>query len=201
MNKIPVSTEKIILDAAKIVFLEKGFDRARMQLIAEKAGINKALLHYYFRSKERLFNAIFEEAFNKFIPNVNQLLQSDKPFREIIEDFISIYIDMLTGNPHLPIFILSELKRSPENFVKILNQNGFKPEKLEVIIQKEVAEGRIKPVVFQHLVVNIVGMCVFSFIGQPIIQGILFKGKRDDYQKFLTERKTEISKFVLNALN
>ena len=82
MSEQELSTEKTILEAAKKVFLDKGFDGARMQEIADEAGINKALLHYYFRSKDKLFDAIFEEAFKQFLPNISDIMVSDISIEE-----------------------------------------------------------------------------------------------------------------------
>jgi TetR/AcrR family transcriptional regulator len=194
------STEKIILDAAKKVFLVKGFDGARMQEIADEAKINKALVHYYFRSKDKLFDAIFQEAFQQFFPRVAEIMMTEKPLFEKIEFFIDTYITMLLENPHLPSFVMHEINRNPDRFINIIKSSGVNPEYLGVAIQKEVDAGVIMPVSPIHLIINILGMCLFPIMAKPIIQGFIFKGSPEAYQKFLSERKKEVTSFVINSI-
>lgn len=194
------STEKIILDAAKKVFLVKGFDGARMQEIADEAKINKALVHYYFRSKDKLFDAIFQEAFQQFFPRVAEILMTEKPLFEKIEFFIDSYITMLLNNPHLPSFVMHEINRNPDRFINIIKSSGVNPEYLGMAIQREVDAGVIIPVSPVHLIINMIGMCLFPFMAKPIIQGFIFKDSSEAYQKFLSERKKEITSFVINSI-
>jgi TetR/AcrR family transcriptional regulator len=200
MEEQDKSTEKIILDAAKKVFLVKGFDGARMQEIADEAKINKALVHYYFRSKDKLFDAIFQDAFRQFFPRVAEILMTEKPLFEKIEFFIDTYITMLIDNPHLPSFVMHEINRNPDRFINIIKSSGVNPEYLGIAIQKEVDAGIINQINPIHLIINILGMCLFPFMGRPIIQGFIFKGNSEVYQKFLSERKKEVTSFVINSI-
>jgi AcrR family transcriptional regulator len=200
MTELDNTTEKKILDAAKVVFLEKGFDGARMQEIADEAKINKALLHYYFRCKDNLFNAIFQEAFQQFLPKVAEVMMTEKPLFEKIEFFIDNYITMLLNNPHLPGFIMHELNRNPGRIVNIIKSSGVKPEYLGIAIQKEVDAGLIIPIDPVHLIINMLGLCLFPIIGKPIITGFFFNGSTRAYQKFLSERKKEVTSFVINSI-
>jgi len=97
-NTEPFSTEGTILEAAKKVFISHGFDGTSMQQIANEAGINKSLLHYYFRNKEKLFAAVFSYAFQNFIPQVQGILNSDISVFIKIERIVSEYMDMLLKN-------------------------------------------------------------------------------------------------------
>jgi AcrR family transcriptional regulator len=200
MSESELSTEQTILETAKKVFLDKGFDGARMQNIADKAGINKALLHYYFRSKDKLFDAIFEDAFMQFLPNIGQVLMSDMAFPDKIRAFVGHYIDMLLNNPHLPIFIMRELQRAPEKIVLLLKKSGIDPEITAAAFQREVVEGKMVPIPLPHLIVNMIGLCVFPFIGRPIIEGFIFNNNTEAYNKFLLERKTQVADFIINAV-
>jgi TetR/AcrR family transcriptional regulator len=110
-------TESIIKEAAKEIFLQKGYDGARMQDIADKTGFNKALLHYYFRSKENLFDVIFFEQFGKMIKQVKEGLKGEMNLHDKIEFFVDNYISMLEKNPYLPLFVINELSRNPDRFV------------------------------------------------------------------------------------
>ena len=194
------TTEKKILDAAKIIFLKKGFDGARMQEIADEAKINKALVHYYFRSKDKLFDAIFREAFQQFLPQIAEIMTTQKPLFEILEIFVDSYITMLSNNPHLPSFVMHEINRNPERIVNIIKSSGIKPEYLEKAIQKEIKAGIINPIKPIHLIINIIAMCLFPFMARPIIQGFMFNGSSEAYKKFLSERKKEVTSFIINSI-
>jgi len=200
MTELDNTTEKKILDAAKVVFLEKGFDGARMQEIADEAKINKALLHYYFRCKDNLFDAIFQEAFQQFLPKVAEVMMTEKPLFEKIEFFINTYLTMLSNNPHLPGFIMHEINRNPGRIVNIIKSSGVRPEFLGIAIQKEVDAGIIEPIDPVHLIINMLGLCLFPVIGKPIITGFFFNGSTRAYQKFLSERKKEVTSFVINSI-
>src|SRR6478672_1184281 len=116
--KKDLTTEEKILTAARQVFLSRGMDGARMQDIADEAGINKALLHYYFRSKDQLFERIFLEVANSFLPRVFAVLDSDATLFEKIEQFCKEYISQVITTPYVPIFILNEINRQPQEFLK-----------------------------------------------------------------------------------
>ncbi|MEJ0102141.1 MAG: TetR/AcrR family transcriptional regulator [Bacteroidota bacterium] len=137
------TTEERILEAARKVFVRKGMTGARMQEIADEAGINKALLHYYFRNKEMLFDTIFRQAAQKLFPQLNIIFESDMPLFEKIETFVATYIDVMLENPYLPMFVLGEINQDPGKFYKKMNgELKFpKPDKFLVQIDKEVRKG------------------------------------------------------------
>src|SRR5690348_15318513 len=112
------STEDKILAAAKKIFLKKGMAGARMQDIADEAGINKAMLHYYFRSKDKLFEQIFTEVASHFLPKIIAILASERTVFEKIETFCTEYISQVMQTPYVPIFILNEINRQPQAFLK-----------------------------------------------------------------------------------
>ena len=126
MTQEEKNTEDKIYSAAQEVFIEKGFDGTRMQDISEKAGLNKALLHYYYRTKEKLFNMIFDRIMGDFFGQVMKTMQSDMPLFEKIEFFVSAYLNVIMKNPHIPGFIINELNRNPQRLVSIFEQwNDF----------------------------------------------------------------------------
>ncbi|MCF8296098.1 MAG: TetR/AcrR family transcriptional regulator [Saprospiraceae bacterium] len=200
MKEIDKSTEAKILTAAHKVFVNKGFDGARMQEIADEAEINKALLHYYFRSKEKLFESIFEDAMGKFVPKIFETFASDAGFLKKIEIFVENYIDLILENPLIPIFILQEINRNPERIVNMIISKGANPQLLQLLIQKEVDSGIIKPIDPRQLFVNILSLCIFPFAGRPLIQGVLFQNNKEEYEKFLISRKKEVSVFIINSI-
>lgn len=200
MTEQEKKTEDIILEAAKKIFIEYGFDGARMQQIADEAGINKALLHYYFRSKDNLFDYIFDETFKRFFPNILVIMMSELPFDQKIRSFVSHYIDTLIQNPHLPAFVLHELQRKPERILNIIKSSGIQPKITAHMLQREIDEGKIMPISMQHLIVNMIGMCIFPFIGRPILEGFIFNRDSKAFDHFLEERKVAVADFIINSI-
>lgn len=200
MTEEHIKTEELILEAAKKVFIRKGYDGARMQEIADEAGINKALLHYYFRNKDKLFDAIFLEAFAAFIPNISQTLISELPLKEKLMIIIENYIEMLSANPHIPPFILQEINRNPAKIAGIMKGNGINPEAIKKILQKETGDKIQKNLLIEHLMVNLVSMCVFPFVAKPLIMGFIFNNNEEKFREFITERKRIIYEIITQSL-
>ncbi len=199
------NTEDVIFDAAREVFTEKGFDGARMQEIAEKANINKALLHYYYRTKEKLFNAIFERVFGDFIPKITGMLETDVPLVEKIEFFVEHYIDFIMRNPHIPSFIIHELNRHPQRVIDLIgNKTGLIKNnafgKFAESVEQEIKKGNIISVDPEQLIVNIIGLCIFPFVAKPILMGVIFKNDKKRYREFLESRKKEVAQFIISAI-
>jgi TetR/AcrR family transcriptional regulator len=194
------TTEEKILAAARKVFIRDGMSGARMQDIADEAGINKALLHYYFRNKEMLFETIFKEATTEFLPRMNAIFQSNMTLFEKIETFCSEYIAQVIQNPFIPLFLLSEMNKQPEQFLK--KTWGAQRPRLDALaahIQQEVSKGNIKPVHPLHLIMNMFGMCVFPFLGKPMIH--FTTGINDaQFYEMMEQRKTAVPKFIIEAI-
>jgi len=193
------NTENHILIAAREVFIAKGFEGARMQEIADHAGINKALLHYYFRSKEKLFEAVFSEVASNLFPAMKQMLEAELELKEKITLFIRIYLKALDENPFIPAFILNTLNTNPDSFLKYIKKAGLNPRLLQKQIDEEVVRGIIQAIKAEHLLVNIIAMCIFPFVARPIVQNI-FDMNNDQYQAYLESRQTEIVDFVLKSI-
>ncbi len=194
------STEEKILEAAKTVFVTKGMEGARMQEIADEAGINKALLHYYFRSKERLFEAIFSSVIQFAFPKLTEILKNDTPFVEKLEQVIDAYIDLLRKHPYIPGFVLKELNRDPSGLFKLALKYGLNPQVVIDQIQIAMDKGEIVRTDPRHIGLNIVSMCVFPFAVRPIINVLLFKGDEKALETFYAERADVIKKFVIDAI-
>jgi AcrR family transcriptional regulator len=196
VNKI--NTEDRILEAAKEVFIGKGFDGARMQEIADTAKINKALLHYYFRNKDKLFAAVFEDTLLQIGPVVLNFVNEPIPLEVKIWKFVDEYIEIIRKNPKLPLFILNEIHVNPERVLSFLNINALLDTKvLQDQLNKETDVNNIERIDVKHFVVNILSMTIFPFIGKPIMQKAL-NIKNDDWEKFLEERKRIIPQTIMN---
>lgn len=194
-------TGEKILVAARKIFLVKGMSGARMQDIADAAGINKALLHYYFRNKDQLFEVIFLEEAKKFFPKINMILESDLPLFEKIEKFAAEYIDEIQQNPYLPMFMLNQVNQDTDKFLgKIMGKkNQPEPWSFLLQIEKEVKKGTIKPIHPVQLLLNLLSMCVFPFMAKPMI---LRKARLDEQQfnQLMEQRKKEIPQFIINSI-
>jgi len=194
------NTEEKILEAAKNVFVSKGMEGARMQEIADEAGINKALLHYYFRSKERLFEAIFSEIIKFAFPTITRIVQSDEPIVAKIEQVIDAYIDLLIKHPFIPGFIIKELNRDPSGLFKLVVKFGLNPQVIFDQIQLAMDRGEIIQMQPRHLAANIISMCIFPFAARPIISFVMFKDDQKALETFYSERAEVIKKFVVDAI-
>jgi TetR/AcrR family transcriptional regulator len=193
--------EQRILAAARKVFTTKGMAGARMQDIADNAGINKALLHYYYRDKEKLFETIFLVEAQKFFPKINAIFQSDDPLFRKIEKFVDEYIDEMLENPYLPWFVLNEINRDPDQFMyKIWGENNLpKPGKFLDQIEKEIKNGTIKRISPVHLLMNLLSMTIFPFVARPmIIRNLHMTDSR--FRETMEERKKEIPKFIIDSI-
>ena len=193
--------EQRILAAARKVFTTKGMAGARMQEIADEAGINKALLHYYFKDKDKLFEAIFLNEAQKFFPKINAIFQSEDPLFEKIEKFVDEYIDEMVENPYLPWFVLNEMNRDPDRFMsKMLGEgNRPKPAKFLEQIESEIRKGTIKRIHPLHLLMNLLSMTIFPFIAKPMITRNLHLNE-SQVRKTMEERKKEIPKFIIDSI-
>jgi AcrR family transcriptional regulator len=199
--KIEKSAEERILGAAKKVFIAKGMYGARMQDIADEAGINKALLHYYFRSKEKLFEVIFLEAAQKLFPKINSIFESDIPLFQKIENFAEEYITIMSENPYLPLFVLNEVSQDPEIFIQKMwgKQNLPKPKIFLDQIEKEVRKGTIKKISPLHLLINLISLSIFPFVAKPMIQFTLGLDELQ-FRNVMEQRKKEVSKFIIDSI-
>jgi TetR/AcrR family transcriptional regulator len=194
------TTEEKILNAARKVFLTKGMDGARMQDIADEAGINKALLHYYFRSKDKLFEQVFLDAASHFLPTVFQILESERSLFEKIELFCHTYIDQLIKTPFVPIFIINEINRQPQAFLKKLMGSKMPPvQKILKQIETETREGRIRPIDPLQFLMNILSLCVFPFLVRPMVQLVTTISDKQ-FMALMEERKKEVPKLIISSI-
>lgn len=194
------STEQKIFDAAHEVFVQKGMDGAKMQEIADRAGINKALLHYYYRSKEKLYEMVARAIIGRAVPIIREFLETDYPLEEKIRHFVTFYVDLIARNPYIPIFVISEMNKHPDRFIDhILPKEIPKPDVFLRQVEAEIAAGRIRPIKPQHLLVNMVSLCIFPFMAKPMLR-IVIGMNAQEMRTFLDERKEEVLRFILASL-
>jgi TetR/AcrR family transcriptional regulator len=201
-------TEQRILDAARTVFVRHGTAGARMQEIAKEAGVNQALLHYYFRSKDRLSEAVFQETAGRLVPAIRSVLASDRTLEEKLEAFVHLYIDLVRQHPFLPGYILAELHHHPDRLPALVTRvaGAAPPPGAEALKQRlgtelaaRAAAGTMRPIAPEQFLVNVLALCVFPFVARPML-GVVFGMDEPAFQRFLDERRAELPGFILNAL-
>lgn len=201
-------TEKRILDAACRVFIRTGTAGARMQEIAREAGVNQALLHYYFRSKEKLSVAVFSQVASRLFPALIEVLGSDAPLEQKIENLIAVYLENLSRSPFMPGYLIAEMHHHPDRLPGLLKSAlgadaapviGRLLGKLGSQIDTEVAAGRMRPITPQAFAVNLVSLCIFPFAARPMLS-FLFGMDDKAFTAFIEERKTALPQFYKRAL-
>lgn len=197
MPKTPqkdTSTEEKIKQAARIVFMKKGYAATRTRDIAEEAGLNLALLNYYFRSKEKLFQQIMMEKvqmmFGVLFPIANN---PETSLEEKIQILVENYINLLTENPDLPLFVLSEIRNNPEHFQNKVGINLLKESSL--IKQLVAKRPDINPV---QILISLLGMTIFPFVASPLLQAANLVDK-NDFGSMMQQRKQLIPAWI-NAI-
>ena len=195
------NTEARIKEAARIVFLNKGFAATRTRDIAEEADINLALLNYYFRSKQKLFNLIMLDAFKIFLSSIYDVINDTQlTFEEKLVSISSSYIDTLLVNPEIPLFILSELRNDPAHLIENVGIRDLvlQSDLIKQLLEK-VQSGEFKPVNPLNFIMNIIGMTVFPFLASPILK-ILGNMDQKEFNTLIESRKEQIPKWVLATL-
>jgi len=191
------STEEKIKNAARVIFHSKGYAATRTRDIADEAGINLALLNYYFRSKEKLFDMIMLESLQGFRQSLAGVFNNEKTSLENkIETLVSNYIDLLIDQPDIPLFVLSELRTHPQKLVSKMNGKEFLLNSAFIKqFQQAVKEGKIAPIHPLHFIMNLIGMVVFPFVGSPMLKnaGDL---KQEDFNELMQQRKVLIPKWL-----
>ena len=202
-------TEQQILDAAHAVFVRRGTSGARMQDIAAEAGVNQALLHYYFRSKERLSEAVFRRAAAQLLPRVIEAMASELSIEDKVARVVELELDHLLRVPYLPGYIISEVAHHPERARQLIGAmtRGLTPAEirprvfgvLKRQIAARVAAGEMRPIAPESFMVNLVSLCIFPFAARPMLQAMLGVDERG-FARFIARRRTDLVEFFLGAL-
>jgi AcrR family transcriptional regulator len=195
--------EEMILKVATGLFLEKGFAATSTTEIAKKAGCNQALVHYYFRTKDRLFEAIFQSKIKFFIGPLLEIGKEDIPYEHKLAKKIESHFDAVHANPKLPLFFLSELSSNPGRIEAIKKVLGDLPKmalkQMEDELNAEIEKGTVKPMSIEHLMLTIVSLNIMVFLAEPMFK-IMTNQSDDKYREFVKQRKKEHVRIVLNNL-
>ncbi|MFP4446157.1 MAG: TetR/AcrR family transcriptional regulator [Desulfosudaceae bacterium] len=196
-------TPRKILDAATAVFAWEGFKGARMQQIARKAGVNQALLHYYFRSKENLYEEVLARFFANIFSQLFHDFQEETDPEAAFTRFIHAYMDLLARNPELPRLMVSEIMEGGAHMMRVADrifaETGLTPPRLiGPFIEKAVQQNRIRPVDPMQTTISVIGMCIFYFVARPLL--VYVWGEPADEKQFLEDRKNAIVDLVLHGI-
>jgi len=198
MSVEEAQTQKLIKQKAKTLFFQKGFLNATTQEIADEAGVNRALIHYYFRSREQMLDLLLDETILEKKERVRSILTSDLPFREKIARYIDVVVDYGLTYPYLENFIISETARHPDKVRAFCNQDKLKSSDLiREQLEAEIKKKRLASISAEHFMVNLVALCNYPLLAKSVLQTI--HGMTDSaYRKFLMERKQVIYKAIFN---
>ena len=196
------NTEERIKQAARKVFHQKGYAATRTRDIAEEANINHAMLNYYFRSKEKLFEIVMMETMAQFFKGVGIILNDENTsLEEKIERVVANYIDLLLEEPELPTFILNEVRPNPQFFVEqtpineALTYSVFARQYAQAVIQGIVTEPNL-----MHTILNVIGLVIFPFVAKPMLSAIT-NLPEEQYKALMLQRKTLIPQWIKAILS
>jgi len=204
METNEVNTEQIILEAAEAEFLEKGYGNAKTVAIAQRAGVSHSMLHYYFRTKEQLFQKIFKDKVQALTQMFNVVFEQNNNFTETLRLIIETQFKFITQNPQLPMFVFREIVSDKENrewAIKILFPHLFPfLSTIEKMLNTEIAKGTIRPIAMHNLLMNILSMNISTFIALPVLKESLHFENAEMLENFLNERCESNVQFILNAI-
>lgn len=195
------NTEITILEAAKKIFKQKGLDGATVQDIANEAGTTKSMVNYYFRSKEKLFGAVFQHEFQIFFGGLASFLNSDMSLYDKIVNIVELDTNKLSEFPELPVFIVNEVNRNPAIVFSVIEtmpvENMLKA--LTKQINAEARKGIVKKVKAEDLLINIQALTVFPFLAKPLMIKVFKLGEKE-YQQKINERKKQVVDIIWNYI-
>lgn len=195
--------ESRVIEAAKRVFVRKGYEATKMGDIALEVGISRTAMHYYFRTKEMLFDAIFGQLMDALLPNIGVIVSEPTSFLEKIPKIVEQYTAMIQANPLFPIFVVNEFNRDPEHLYKTILKD---PEKVKplLLLQKQMREemerGLLKKVPLVYTASTLLSLIVFPMLARNPLTSAFFEGDPRKFEDFLQERKAFITDVMVRLL-
>lgn len=198
---IDPTTEEKIKNAARTIFMRKGYAATKTRDIAEEAGLNVALLNYYFRSKEKLFHQIMMESLTGFFQDIKSVfMETETTLEEKFSLLANGYIEQIQQQPDTPMFILSELRAHPDQFISQMSgQIKLKDSAIFHQLIEEIGMERIFEINPIHIMMNLMSLIVFPFVGKPMLERI---GDVDDefFNMLMDQRKELIPKWIMQMI-
>ncbi len=202
-SKQPKDTEQLILEAAITEFSTKGFDGARTSTIAANAGVTHAMLHYYFRTKEKLFERIFKDKIRYIINMViSPMVESGGSIKQRIREGIEKHFEFLLANKELPIFFITTINSRPEAYQEIIGEFSSiahgRLNALQQELDKAHENGEICKVRADQLIGDIASLNVFPFLAHPMLMAAT---GHSDYDSYMEMRKKEIVEIIMKRIS
>lgn len=187
------NTEQVIIEAARQVFIEKGYAEANMSDIAVKAGINRSGLHYYFRTKDRMFEAVAADIVHSFLPDIHHIVLQDKPIAERISEIADVYFNVIKQNPQIPAFAIKEIQRDSTFLLNTINKMdiGDYMNQIRNNLLNDMDNGKIKHVTIEFVFYTLYGLLTFPFLSRPLTSLMSFPAD-DDFEEKMQEWKKQI---------
>lgn len=192
-------TEQLIIEAARDVFSRKGFYGARMHEISEQAGINKALLHYYFRNKNKLFEKVFEKVVQELADKLFNLEVKSDSIESNLFTFAEHYIDFFQKNQFIPQFVIQEIRENPDWIVHNFNKLNITETKFFTSLFSSLAKSNLSVPNFYEPMLNLISLLLFPIIARPIIQTVM-KISDSEFDAIIESRKKSVPQLILNSL-
>lgn len=200
-----MNTENQILDAAEKLFIERGFASTSTTDIAREAGCNQALVHYYYRTKEKLFQKVFLSKFEEVFNKLRQPLESDDDFFAKLQCVVDTYFDMVIDNRKAPFFILNELILNGDRRKTIKGMFFANTTREEIYsrycqqVEEAIAKGLIRPIEPMDLYLNIVSLVIFSFMAEPLFTDFLDYDEEQS-KAFIGRRRKEVYETLVRSI-
>lgn len=195
--------EQRIISAAREVFIRRGYDAATMSDIALLAGMSRTSVNYYFRTKERLFEAIFEDVMSKMLPQIEEITQSDLPYLEKLGLLADQYQNLILSYPTMPVFVVREMQRDCSHLLsvtsKLLNNSEI-PKTLFTQMTKEMEEGKIRKMNPVDVLSIFMGSFIFPMLTQEVFSTLFFNGEKEKFMEYISHRKELTMRIMTDLL-
>lgn len=200
----PIDMETRIIEAAKQVFVRKGYEATTMSDVAKEVGIGRTALHYYYRTKEMLFDAIFDQLMGALLPNIGRIVDEKNPFLEKLPKIIDEYMSLLQANPSLPVFLIVELNRDPEHLFHCVMKDPARLQplmRLRLQMEDEMDKGLLRKMPVEDAVSTLVSLVVFPMLIRNPLSAIFMNGDLTRFNEFIVNRKALIVEMMTRLLS
>ena len=198
--ELSTEMENKIVNAATRAFIKKGKAGTSMQDIAEEAGINRTLLNYYFRSKDKLFDLVFQRVFIRFLPDLASVINARLSIDDKVIGVIDRYYSILKESPYTALFVLHEVSTNPERLVSTIQNQGIQPSLLIGEFMSAMEAGQIKKSDPRQLLVNLLALIIFPFAARSVLEGMLFSNEKEEYERFMEERREYLKSYFIESI-